>query len=386
MRSRARCPPCTLRSAVPMLAHPRPVRRDLPTHRAQRSAAAQRLDVAGRRKQPLVLVEVPTHELDGPVVVCVENGRAGVERLEPASGKGIAPEGLILAVRDVAEADLRPAGPAVARVHVGEERLVVDAVQDWTAGGREGREELGQLAGDHRARVGARKVRSEAHPHPRVERERFAVRRQPALDGDRVLRQEGKQVAGGLLGGEVARAAMTKLAWLELEHGHAGGAGESYRPVGRPRVNDENLVDTLAQQRGEQLGEVPHPVEDRDDRANGLAHPARRRSPYQRSRRPAPRALRITKMSARIDRRCMSSSRSMSSRSSQYVRRCAAASTAFVRAACSASSASSSATRARKRVSSSFVSAGTADTGSSLEDCCDILAAASTSRELGSSA
>jgi hypothetical protein len=98
-------------------------------------------------------------------------------------------------------------------------------VEHRLAVGREASEELGQLAGDHRARIRPRQVRAEGGSHPLVHGERFAVGVEPAGLRHRVLGQEADQVTRRALGAEVAGAAVPELVWLDLDQ----------RGPGRPR-------------------------------------------------------------------------------------------------------------------------------------------------------
>ena len=96
--------------------------------------------------------------------------------------------------------------------------VLVEVGGRWEAG-----EELGELARDHRARVGPRQVRAERRADLRV-RERLPERRQPALAGRRVLGQEADQLAARALRAEVARAPVPELGRIDLQHARAVGA------------------------------------------------------------------------------------------------------------------------------------------------------------------
>ena len=89
----------------------------------------------GALAQAAVLVEVAAHELRGTEVVRVQHGRPRVVDLAPARGEHVTPEGLILGVGDVTEADLLPAPAQVAGVDIREERRVPLALQDGGAVG-----------------------------------------------------------------------------------------------------------------------------------------------------------------------------------------------------------------------------------------------------------
>ena len=65
----------------------------------------------------------------------------------------------------------------------------------------------------------------------------------------------------------------------------------SRRAVARAGVDDQDLVDALARERGEQLAEVAGPVLDGDDRCDALGHRDRRRRILPASRRGAARVL-----------------------------------------------------------------------------------------------
>ena len=236
---------------------------------------AERLDVVDRRAQPAVLVEVAAHELDRRVVVRVQDAGAGVVRLAPRRVRGQrAAEGLVLAVAHVVEADLLPARAPVGGVHVRQEGRVARA-EDARLVAEDG-EELGQLARDHRARVGAGEVRAEDDADVLGQGERLAHGGQPAGDRGGVLREEGDHVAARALGGEVARPAVAELARLDLDHRGARLARDLLRAVARARVDDEDLVRALAGQRVEQLGEKARPVSDGDHRGDALGHRVRR--------------------------------------------------------------------------------------------------------------
>ncbi len=262
-----------------LLAHPAEIARHLPARGARDGARRHALDVADRLAQAAVLVEVAPHELDRRVVVSVQNGGTRVVDLEPARVEHRPRERLVLGVRHVGEADLRPAGAGVAGVHVREEDGAVDPLDPGLAVRREALEELGELAGDHRARVRARQVRPVGGAHARDERERLAVGVEPALDRLGVLGQEADQVAGGALGAEVAGAAVPELRGRDLDHLGARGAGDLDGAVARARVDHEQLVGPLARERREQrrqeLLAVEHGDDDRD--RGHAATPARAR-------------------------------------------------------------------------------------------------------------
>ena len=78
-------------------------------------------------------------------------------------------------------------------------------------------EELAQLAGDHRAGVGARQVRPVCGTDVLRELERFAVGLQPSRTGRGVLRQEADQISRRALGAEVARAPVPELLCWDLQ-------------------------------------------------------------------------------------------------------------------------------------------------------------------------
>ena len=274
------------RGARPVLAHPAPVAGDERAHVAHRRAHADPLDVPDRLAQPAVLVEVAAHELDRRVVVRVQHAGARRVGLPPRGVRGQrAAERLVLAVRDVVEADLLPARPAVRRVHVGEERRVVGAEHARrVAVGGERREELDQLARDHRARVRPREMRAEDGADVGVERERLAQRGEPAGHRRRVLGEEGDDLGARPLGAEVARAAVPELGRRDLEHLDAGARGRSpTEPSREPESMTSTSSTRLARERGEQLGQVARTVLDGDDDGDARRHP--REAPLERLER-----------------------------------------------------------------------------------------------------
>ena len=129
---------------------------------------------------------------------------------------------------------------------------------------REGSEELGQLAGDHRARVGTRQVRSVGGADVRVERERLAIGREPAGHRRGVLGEEADQLAARALGAEVAGAPVAELGGIDLEQLDPGRTGDLERAVARAGVDHERLLDALARERVEQLLQVALAVLDGD--------------------------------------------------------------------------------------------------------------------------
>ena len=131
----------------------------------------------------------------GAVVVRVQDRCGGLVDLDPAGLQQIDAEGLVLGVGDLAKADLLPAGAGVAGVDVREERGVAGALHPRLPAGREPREELGELAGDHRARVGSRQVRPVGGADALFKRERGAVGRGPAGDRGGVLGEEADELA-----------------------------------------------------------------------------------------------------------------------------------------------------------------------------------------------
>ena len=149
-----------------------------------RSAALgpQGLHVPAGLAEPAVFVEVALHEVERPVVVGVAHGRVGVEDLRPARLQHGPAEGLVLAVREIVEADLLPARPRVAGVHVREEGEPARPLHRGPAVGREAGEELQQLASDHRRGLRVRQVGAErrAHAADRARRPRGARRASPA--------------------------------------------------------------------------------------------------------------------------------------------------------------------------------------------------------------
>ena len=111
-----------------VLAHPAAVGGDQRAHVADGRPHADRLDVPDRLAQAAVLVEVAAQELERRVVVCVQHRSSRRVGLPPPRvGGERAPERLVLAVRDVGEAQLRPAGAPVGRVDVRQERRIVAA-------------------------------------------------------------------------------------------------------------------------------------------------------------------------------------------------------------------------------------------------------------------
>ena len=158
--------------------------------RPDRAERAERLDVAGRLPQAAVLVEVAAHELGRAVVVGVEDGGRRVVDLGPAGGEHVLAERLVLGVVDLPEAKLLPAAAGVGGVDVGEEHRPLGSLDDGPPVGREAGEELGQLAGDHRARLRPRQVGTVRGADPGIERERLAVGGKPAREGRRVLGEE----------------------------------------------------------------------------------------------------------------------------------------------------------------------------------------------------
>ena len=163
-----------LGAAEALLCRPAPIAGHLRAHLASRGEHAEGLDVTGALAQAAVLVEVAAHELQRAVVVRVQDRRAGLVDLDPAGLQHVGAEGLILGVGDLAKADLLPAGARVAGVDVRQEggaalslvdrdvnriprcaifvRAAPPIAVGWVS--LEPREELRQLAGDHRARVG----------------------------------------------------------------------------------------------------------------------------------------------------------------------------------------------------------------------------------------
>ncbi len=292
---RARRPAGPLGAAHAPLGHPATVARHGAGDVAGGAGERERLYVAGALAQAAVLVEVAAHELDRPVVVRVQHRGAGVVDLAPAGREQVAPKRLVLGVGDLAEADLLPAGARVAGVDVREERRVAVALND-RASARfaarlpahgavclptgpaarlparrargEAREELAQLAGDHRAGVRARQVRPVGGADALIERKRLAVGGEPARDGRGVLGEEADQLAGGALGAEVAGAPVAELGGVDLEQLHARRADDLARAVARARVDHEHLVDPLAREGLQQLLQVALPVLDGDDRGN----------------------------------------------------------------------------------------------------------------------
>ena len=115
--------------------HPATVGRDLAAHVGRRRAQRERLDVADGLAQAAVLVEVAAHEVERAVIVGVQDRRARVVDLRPAGGEQLAPEGLVLGVGHLAEADLLPARARVTGVDVGEEGRVALALDDGVPSG-----------------------------------------------------------------------------------------------------------------------------------------------------------------------------------------------------------------------------------------------------------
>ena len=227
---------------------------------------AEALDMPDRVAQAPVLVEVAAHELERAVVVRVQHGGAGVVDLAPAPvGGERAPERLVLAVVDVVEPQGLQAVTAVGRVDVREEGRVAVARRPGGRRGRgERREELGQLARDHRARVVPGQVGPEHDADRLRDREALAQGGEPPRRRRGVLGQERDHVAARQVGGEVARAPVSELAARDLVDRRARGAGDRDRPVARARVDDDHLVDALARQRAQHLVEVARPVLDGD--------------------------------------------------------------------------------------------------------------------------
>ena len=137
--------------------------------------------------------------------------------------------------------------------------------------GREPREELLQLARDHRRGIRARAMRAVGRAHLRVERERRTVGIEPARQRRGVLREEADQLARRPLRTQVARAPVAELARLDLKHPHAGRAGDCKRAVARARVDQQDLIDALARQGIQQLPQVALPILDGDHRAHAHA-------------------------------------------------------------------------------------------------------------------
>src|SRR5205814_1228109 len=145
----------------------------------------------------------------------------------------VATEGLVLGVGHVAKADLLPAGPGVAGVHVGQELGVAPPLDRGPSLRREPGEELGELAADHRAGVGAGQVGPVGGAHAGVGRERRRVGRQPRGEGRGAPGEEAEELAGRPLGPEVAGAAMAELVGRDLEHLHARRARDRRRAIAR---------------------------------------------------------------------------------------------------------------------------------------------------------
>ena len=287
VEQRARQPTRARRGGRALIAQPALVAHGLP----QRVGGAQALDVPGRVAQAAVLVEIALRELDGAVVVCVPDGGARMEHLRPACLEHRAAEGLVLGVLHVREPDLRPALARVAGVHVRQERQAAPPVHDRPAVRREAREELGQLARDHRARAAREgEVRPERRAHPLVEPERLAVGLEPAVLRHGVLREEADQVSAGALGAEVARAPVAEVLGRDLDQLGAGRACYLAGAVARPRVDDDQLDVALGPYRGEHLLEALVAVLHRDNDGDRAGHfsGAASSGPAIRGRRTGP--------------------------------------------------------------------------------------------------
>ncbi len=207
-------------------------------------------------------------------------------------------ERLVLAVGNVVEAQLGPALAPVGRVDVGQERRIsrpehARVAPVWS----EGREELDQLARDHRAGLRPRMVRPVDHAHIRIGGERLQQRRAPALDRRRVLGEERHDVRAGGFRPEVASAAVPERGRIDLEHLGPRAACDRGRAVVRAGVDHQQLVGALTSHGGEQLIQVARPVLDGHDHSDARGHRARQLlGLLQPPDDPADRAQRAAKL------------------------------------------------------------------------------------------
>ena len=231
MRDRAGRPASALAGRVPALPHPPRVVLHPPADVAGARRPGQRLNVTGAVAKAAVLVEVASHEADRAVVVRMQHRRAGVVGLLPAAVEQLAAEGLVLGVGHVVETDLLPALAPVAGVHVREESRVAGPLHHRVPIRGERREEVLELARDHRAGLRPRQVRPVGCANAFAEGERLAVRVQPAGDRLGVLGQEADQLARRALRAEVARAAVAERFGFDLDDLCARRAGDLTRRV-----------------------------------------------------------------------------------------------------------------------------------------------------------
>ena len=159
-------------------------------------------------------------------------------------------------------------------------------------------EELGQLARDHRARVGVREVRPEGGAHARVELERLAVGGEPAGLGHGVLGQEADQLPDGALGREVARAPVAELGRARSRSARppaARGELDASRRASRSRSRAARARPARAPPRAPCRAAVRRPctgIDDRDRAHERLARARARRGPGSPPRGPAGRGRR----------------------------------------------------------------------------------------------